>query len=330
MTRSKTKTTNRGSADGPTAEEQLVADLVSLMERSDLPPWRREWTGHAGEHRNLETGKPYQGANPILLELGAMLRGHTLPLWIGGAQAKSRSWWPRKGCKAVRIVRPQLNKHEKHDDNGKPIAGPDGCPVVAAWVSYKPCSVFNAADLVAHDAEAAVALAAVVEAATNQREKRQPQERLAAAETVLEAWTVPTSWGGVRACYSPQLDQIRMPDADSFSSREAFCATWAHEQAHSTGHQSRLSRELSGAFGSRSYAREELVAELSAVLICYRLRIGYQLENHAAYLKDWAQMLREQPRSLFKVLSDARQAADLIAPEIEATPAAEPASTLAA
>jgi antirestriction protein ArdC len=230
----------------------------------------------------------------------------------------------------VRIIRPQLNKIEEHDDNGKPITGADGCPVVSAWVSYKPCAVFNAADLVAHDAEAAAALAAVIEGATSQREQRQPKQRLAAAETILEAWTVPTSWGGTRACYSPKLDQIRMPEAGCFSSREAFCATWAHEQAHSTGHQSRLGRELSGTFGSRSYAREELVAELSAVLICYRLRIGCQLENHAAYLKDWAQLLREQPRSLFKVLSDARQAADLIAPEIEATPAAEPASTLTA
>jgi antirestriction protein ArdC len=285
------------------------------MERSELPPWRREWTGHTGEHRNLETGKHYQGANPILLELGAMLHGHTLPLWIGGALAKSRGWWPRKGCKAVRIIRPQLNKREQCDESGKPVPGPDGSPVVAAWVSYKPSAVFNAADLVAHEDEAAAALTALIEAATSQGNARAPQERLAEAESVLEAWTVPTSWGGARACYSPQLDQIRMPEAGSFSSREAFCATWAHEQAHSTGHQSRLGRELSGAFGSRSYAREELVAELSAVLVCYRLQIGCQLENHAAYLKDWAQMLSEQPRSLFKVLSDARQAADLIAPE---------------
>jgi antirestriction protein ArdC len=45
------------------------------------------------------------------------------------------------------------------------------------------------------------------------------------------------------------------------------------------------------------------------------LEIGCQLQNHAAYLREWAQMLREEPRSLFKVLSQARQAADLVAPE---------------
>lgn len=311
------KTTRKGrkAYDGPTSEELLVADLVALMESAELPPWRREWAGQQGEHRSLETGQPYRGANPILLELGSMLRGHTLPLWIGGAQAKGHGWWPRKGCKAVRIVRPQLNKREETDEQGRPVTGPDGSPLISAWVSYKPCAVFNAADLVGADEAAEAALQARIREAVGQGDQRPAAARLEAAEAVLEAWPVPTSWGGARACYSPALDQIRMPEAEAFTSREAFATTWAHEQAHSTGHSSRLNRDMGGSFGSSSYAWEELVAELAAVLISYRLAIGCQLENHAAYLKDWAQLLREEPRALFKVLSQARQAADLIAPE---------------
>jgi hypothetical protein len=65
-TKTKTRAKSRRS-DGPSAEELLVADLVALMESNDLPPWRREWSGHHGEHRNLETGQQYRGANPILL-----------------------------------------------------------------------------------------------------------------------------------------------------------------------------------------------------------------------------------------------------------------------
>jgi antirestriction protein ArdC len=312
-----TATQSRGQKayGGPSAEELLVADIVTLMESSDLPPWRREWAGHQGEHRNLETSQPYRGANPILLELGAMIQGQTLPLWIGGAQAKAHGWWPRKGCKAVRIVRPQLNKREQQDESGQPITGRDGSPLIAAWVSYKPCAVFNAADLVGADEAAEAALQARIREAIGQGEQRPAAARLEAAEAVLEAWPVPTSWGGARACYSAALDQIRMPEAEAFTSLEAFCATWAHEQAHSTGHSSRLSRDMSGSHGTRAYAREELVAELAAVLIAYRLHIGCQLQNHAAYLKKWAQLLREEPRALFKVLSQARHAADLIAPD---------------
>jgi antirestriction protein ArdC len=54
---------------------------------------------------------------------------------------------------------------------------------------------------------------------------------------------------------------------------------------------------------------------LASVLIAYRLQIGCQLENQAAYLSNWAELLKEEPKALFKVLSQARQAADLIAPE---------------
>jgi antirestriction protein ArdC len=305
----------RSTYEGPSAEELLIADLVALMESSDLPPWRREWAGQQGEHRSLETGQPYRGANPILLELGSMLRGHTLPLWIGGAQAKAHGWWPRKGCKAVRIVRPQLNKRDEQDDNGQPVTGPDGTQLISAWVSFKPVAVFNAADLVGTDEAAEEALQARIREAIGQPLQLAPQARLEAAEAVLEAWPVPTSWGGTRACYSPSLDQIRMPEAEAFTTRESFAATWAHEQAHSTGHSSRLDRPMGGTQGSKAYAREELVAELAAVLIAYRLKFGCQLENHAAYLKEWAQLLREEPNALFKVLSQARQAADLIAPE---------------
>jgi antirestriction protein ArdC len=66
--------------------------------------------------------------------------------------------------------------------------------------------------------------------------------------------------------------------------------------------------------GSGSYAREELVAELGAFLLCRRLEVNSCPENHAAYLGHWAEVLRESPRVLLKVLSDARKAADLIAP----------------
>ena len=64
-----------------------------------------------------------------------------------------------------------------------------------------------------------------------------------------------------------------------------------------------------------AFSRSLKYAAVAAVLIAYRLQIGCQLENHAAYLKEWAQLLRDEPKALFKVLSDARKAADLIAPE---------------
>ena len=70
-----------------------------------------------------------------------------------------------------------------------------------------------------------------------------------------------------------------------------------------------------GGDGGRAYAREELVAELGALLLGQRLEIGSAMENHAAYLGHWVELLRDSPRVLLQLLSDARQAADLICPE---------------
>ena len=307
---------------GPSSEEILLADIVALMESSDLPPWQRPWQGHQGEHRNLATGKAYRGANPMLLELGALMRGHTMPLWIGGSQAKALGWFPKKGTKAVRITRPQLNRYTDEAEN---LQTGQSEEITRQWVSYKPVAVFNASDLQGGDEASSEALRVAIAEALGQQPETAPaamDERLAKAWQQLEAWKVTTSWGGTRACYSPDLDRISMPAVEAFTSRETCAATWAHEQAHSTGHHTRLSRKFgAGAqFGGQAYAREELVAELASVLICYRLQIGYQLEQHAAYLKSWARGLKESgPKELFKVLSDARKAADLIAPE----PAAE-------
>jgi antirestriction protein ArdC len=321
MTTTATRPRTRGKKayDGPTPEEKLCADLVALLEQGTAK-WRRPWQGQAGHHRNLITGAEYRGGNPILLELGALMRGHSMPLWLGGAQAKAEGWYPRKGCAAARILRPQLNKREEEGTN--PDTG-SAETVLKTWTSYKVVPVFNAADLVGATEETGAALAERIVAAIGQVETKEPAARLEAAEAVLEAWEVATVYGRAQPCYLAGRDQICMPSLEAFESREAFASTWAHEQIHSTGHKDRLSRCLNGTFGSKAYAREELVAELGAVLLCQRLEIGTQFENHAAYLANWIEVLQEGPRTLFQVLSQARQAADLIAPEAPAADTGE-------
>jgi antirestriction protein ArdC len=184
-------------------------------------------------------------------------------------------------------------------------------------VSYRPVAVFNAADL---EGEALEGLLQKRRQAEGVSQQRPELERLAAAEAVLSGWLVPAHFGGDRACYLPVPDRIHLPDRAAFHSAAALYATWAHEAIHSSGHSSRLARDLSGGMGAegdggRAYAREELVAELGAVLLGDRLEIGSAMANHAAYLGHWIELLRESPRVLLQVLSDARRAADLICPE---------------
>ena len=300
-------------------EEVLFNDLVALFESgAELAPWRKPWDASktGGMHRNLITGKEYSGANPMLLEIYSSMRGQEMPLWIGSAQAKQIGCHPVKGCKAARILRPQLNQYEKQDENGKPVINDAGETEINIWTSYKVACVFNIADIKGKDDKAQTKLDSLVKAAMGETTPLKENEVIDNAEQVLRAWPVKTTFHGSTACYSPLGDCISMPPIGSFESSLAFYATWAHEQAHSTGHKSRLNRPMEGQFGSASYAREELVAELASILIGCRLNIGCDIQNHASYLKHWASKLREDgAKSLLKAISEARRAADLITGE---------------
>jgi len=281
------------------AEEKLCAELIGAME-SGVNPWRKPWNAQHGQHRNPVSGAVYSGANPIVLELAMALRSTDLPLWCGYGQAKSKGWNPRKGSKAALILRPETHRREDVDENGERIE--------FVWTTYRSTNVFNLADLEGDD------LTDAIDAAMGEIPVRSEPERLEAAEAVLNGWEVKPSFGGSRAFYVPSSDSICLPAPQRFESAAAFVATWSHEAIHSTGHKSRLCRDLSGPKASSSYAREELVAELGAFLVCRRLEVASCPENHAAYLSSWITMLRESPRVLLKVLSDARKAADLITP----------------
>jgi antirestriction protein ArdC len=97
-------------------------------------------------------------------------------------------------------------------------------------------------------------------------------------------------------------------------------ASWAlcryRHKAHASGHAKRLHRENfdnPASFGSESYSKEELVAEMTAAMLCGIARIEQKtLENSAAYLKTWIARLKSDSRLLVSAASQAQKAADFI------------------
>ena len=300
--------TRAGRAD---ADLKLTESLIALLE-AGTTPWRREWDATGGGHHvNLLSGRRYRGSNPVLLTFGMHLRGSALPFWCGFAEAKARGLSPRKGSKAVYVLQPRV--HVSPAEDPIPPASSASAPeaMTRSWVTYRPIPVFNAADLVGETLPELIQARREAQAVV----LRPELERLASAEAVLSSWPVEVVHGGSQACYRPALDCIQLPERAAFQSPAALYATWGHEAVHSTGHPTRLARDLSGVMGSRAYAREELVAELGAVLLGERLEIGSDVANHAAYLSSWIALLRESPRVLIEILGDARRAVDLIYPD---------------
>ena len=120
--------------------------------------------------------------------------------------------------------------------------------------------------------------------------------------------------GGTRACYVPTTDMIHLPPSAAFHTPTGYAGTLAHELVHWTGAPHRLARDLTGRFGARAYAAEELVAELGAAFVLADLGIARAPHpDHAAYCASWAPLLRADPRALSHAATQASRAADYLA-----------------
>ena len=119
----------------------------------------------------------------------------------------------------------------------------------------------------------------------------------------------------------PLKNQYKTSDSKEgiFADGQAFYATLLHEMAHSTGPKGRLNRDLNGSFGDKKYAKEELVAELSAALISSTMGFDKRInDNNAKYVSSWLKVLKEEPSFIKTVLSDVGKASDMITEKIDA------------
>ncbi len=104
-----------------------------------------------------------------------------------------------------------------------------------------------------------------------------------------------------------------MPDRRAFADAEGYYATLLHELIHWTGAEARLNRPMKHRFGGEGYAREELVAEFGAALLCCDLKLSkVPREDHAHYLAGWMQALRKDPMEMWSAARAAETAPDYL------------------
>ncbi|NPD82966.1 DUF1738 domain-containing protein [Prevotella sp. PINT] len=124
---------------------------------------------------------------------------------------------------------------------------------------------------------------------------------------------------GDNAYYSISKNEIVIPEKQQFKDGESFYTNLGHEMAHSTGAEDQLARLKPASFGSAEYAREELVAELSAALVAQRYGMTKHLkEDSASYLKSWLDSLKESPEFIKTTLTDVKKASHMITQRIDA------------
>lgn len=139
---------------------------------------------------------------------------------------------------------------------------------------------------------------------------------IARADFILNASGANIKHGFRCSQYNTVSDNICLPYQSNFKSADDYYWTAFHELMHWTGNNSRLARNTSGDKRSPLYAREELVAELGAYMMCLRTGVSFDKSNASAYIKGWAENMQLDSASLKKELtlawSEARRACDFV------------------
>jgi antirestriction protein ArdC len=277
--------------------EEITGKIIAELEQGRVP-WVQPWANVGaplGLPRNAATGRPYSGINILILWCAVAERGFTAQNWLTFRQALKLGAHVKKGEKGTTVVyadrfvpfRERTRAAEAGDE-------PEAIPFL------KRFTVFNADQC--EDLPADIA---------------SPPEPLAEnlvlpqAEALIRATGADLRIGGNRAFYVPSADYIQVPPPSSYFEPINWHRTVCHELGHWSGAPHRLNRELSGGFGSSSYAREELVAEISGAFVCAALSIVPTV-RHSDYLANWLDVLREDNRAIIRAASAASKAADYL------------------
>jgi antirestriction protein ArdC len=278
---------------------EVFENIIREMEQGNAP-WVRPWSG--GPY-NAATGRRYSGGNVLALIFAGVK--YQSSGWLTWNQAIEAGCVVRKGEKSTSVF--FMSKAVKKATQGNGPTGADEDP--ASYFFARGFRVFNVDQLDELEPGALEALKA-----RHTPETVQGFEAIEEAEELVERSGADITHGGAAACYIPALDAIRMPEPETFTSRESYYATLFHELTHWTGADRRLKRITPARFGTADYAFEELVAELGSAFLAGRFGFE-QVSQSAAYLRNWAKACRAHPEMLAKAASLAQKAADYLTGE---------------
>lgn len=259
-------------------------------------PWHsgREWMSLP---INVSTEAYYHGVNVLSLWLDAKKKGFPTSHWASYRQWQSLGAQVRRGERGTVVVfyKPLEPDEDQADDEE-----------LAPRFVLRSFRAFNAAQVdgwTAHPPEPLPAFEL----------DRQVEAFVAATEARVRH-------GFTKACYRIDLDDIEMPSPAWFtgtttsSAAQSYHAVLLHELVHWSGASHRIGREFGKRFGDKTYAFEELIAELGAAFLCSALGIANEPRpDHAAYVASWLEVLDRDNRAIFTAARQAQEAVEYLA-----------------
>ena len=238
----------RSGQDRTSLYAEITDKIIAELEAGRVP-WVQPWGTAAAKAplampKNATTQRRYSGVNVLILWGAVIERGFVGQSWLTFRQALSLGGNVRKGEHGTTVVyadrfTPEDERRRAERDGDEPGAIP----------FLKRFTVFNTDQCENLPDGLITAPPPVPEGLI-----------LPQAEALIDATGADFRIGGDRAFYIPANDYIQVPRPDAYFEPINWHRTACHELAHWVGHPSRLARDLSGSYGSKAYAREELIA----------------------------------------------------------------------
>ncbi|MCK1742028.1 DUF1738 domain-containing protein [Bradyrhizobium sp. 139] len=288
----------RTGEDRANLYDEITNKIIGELEAGRVPwvqPWGPTAKASLAMPKSVATGRQYSGINVLILWGAATERAFTGQSWLTFRQALSLGGYVRKGERGTTVV--YADRFIPADEKRRASETGDEAQTIPF---LKRFTVFN----------------------TDQCDEL-PSEIMTTApppppglieprvEKLIRATGINFRIGSNRAFYAPAEDYVQVPPPQAYFEPINWHRTALHELAHASGHQSRLNRDLSGAYGTKKYAFEELIAEISAAFSCASLGIVPTV-RHADYIGSWLEVLREDNRAIVRAASRASKVADYL------------------
>ncbi len=302
----------KSAYDKLTPQRQRLVDAIMANLEKNHSLWRQGWQA-SGAPISAISGKRYNGVNRLFLSIATMERGYSDNRWLTFNQMKDKGWEFKRDAEGVSLGKnagvsieyfsfydkATKQKFDKHTLDGMTEDERNDYMDENVIALRKYYCVFNG-DVIDGIPE---------------REKRETDKggENKRAEGILQFWSdneAKIIYGGDEAFYRPKSDEIHLPERNAFVDLPEFYSTALHEVGHSTGHETRLNRDLSGGFGSDKYAEEELRAEIASMFLEQDLGIEAgekHIENNSAYIQAWHDKIKDDPNILFRAIADAEK-----------------------
>ena len=289
----------RSGSDRTSLYDEITGKILAELEAGRLP-WIQPWGTAAAKAplampKNAATSRVYSGVNVLILWGAVIEHGFPGQSWLTFRQALALGGNVRKGERGTTVV--YADRFVPDDEKRRAReTGEEAQPIPF----LKRFTVFNLAQCEGLPDDLAIV------APPPEPGLIEPK-----VEALITASGIDFRIGGNRAFYVPVHDYVMVPPPQAFFEPINWHRTALHECSHASGAPHRLNRDLSGSFGTKKYAFEEMIAEISAAFCCAALGIVPTV-RHADYVGSWAEVLREDNRAIVRAASQASNAADFL------------------